>query len=297
MLEALTYDTPFPFGTILVPPVRLDAGNLYFRPAGSLWIAQGLPERLAFDFAGLSSKADAAILSFAREWGVLGICRHGKPVHHQVPACLPRRVRDEFVEPVVRWRSRARYVHSMLRIKTALRRDRPGGPDDWKKIWPGPSPTGRPEAADRLSCAASIFLSQANVQPFLQCEQGRFAMTFIGGSFPNVLKSMKEFEEIRPWLSSAGTLLAQIAIRTVLALQEGAVWAICSNCRRLYRTRRQVAQGRLHFCPDCGKRASWRLSKRRKAVRQAGQLAYNCGHPETGQHEASQTSKLRGHGI
>jgi hypothetical protein len=121
-----------------------------------------------------------------------------------------------------------------------------------------------------LSVAASIFLSQANVQPFLQCEQGRFAMTFIGGNLPGVLKSMEEFQEIRPWLSGAGTLLAQIAIRTVLALQEGAGWAICSNsdCRRLYRARRQVAEGRLHFCPDCGKRASWRLSKRRKAARQ-----------------------------
>jgi hypothetical protein len=270
MLAALTYDTPFPFGTILVPPVRLEAGNLYFRPAGPLRPSQGLPERLAFDFAGLSNKADDAILSFAGEWGVLGICRHGTPVHHTVPACLPRRVGDEFVEPVARWRSRARYVRSMLRIKTALRSDRPGDPEDWKRIWPGSPPVERHKAAHMLSIAASIFLNQANVQPFLQCEQGRLAMTFIGGNLPGVLRSMEQFKEIRSWLSSAGTLLAQIAIRTVLALQEGPGWTICSNldCRRLYRPRRQVAEGRHHFCPDCGKRASWRLSKRRIAARQ-----------------------------
>src|ERR1039458_9032651 len=75
-------------------------------------------------------------------------------------------------------------------------------------------------------------------------------------------------KEIVPWLSSSGTLLAEIAVRTALALQEGAGWAICSNpeCRRLYRPRRHVAEGRLHFCNNCGKRASWRLSKRRKSA-------------------------------
>ena len=270
MIAALTYDTPFPFGTILVPPVRLEAGNLYFRPTGPLRPSQGLPERLAFDFAALSDKSDEATLGFARGWGVLGICRHQNPVHHRVPACLPRRVGDEFVEPVARWRFRARYVRSMLRIKTALRRDQPGHRDDWKRIWRGSPPVQRHQAAHMLSIAASIFLSQVNVQPFLQCGQGRFAITFIGGNLPGVFKSMGEFKDIRPWLSGAGTLLAEIAIRTVLALQEGPGWTICSNpdCRRLYRPRRQVAEGRLHFCRDCGKRASWRLSKRRKAAGQ-----------------------------
>jgi len=67
-------------------------------------------------------------------------------------------------------------------------------------------------------------------------------------------------------LSISGTLLAEIAVGTALALQEGTGWTICSTpeCRCLYRPNRHTPEGRLHFCPDCGKRAAWRLSKRRR---------------------------------
>jgi predicted RNA-binding Zn-ribbon protein involved in translation (DUF1610 family) len=78
---------------------------------------------------------------------------------------------------------------------------------------------------------------------------------------------MSTNEEISSWLSTSGSLLAEIAMGTALALQEGTGWTHCSNpeCGRLYRPKRHTPEGRLHFCPDCGKRASWRLSKRRQA--------------------------------
>ena len=43
---ALPYEKPFPFGTILVPPVRLQGKALYFRPRGPLQPATGRPDRL-----------------------------------------------------------------------------------------------------------------------------------------------------------------------------------------------------------------------------------------------------------
>jgi hypothetical protein len=268
MIAALAYDEPFPIGTILVPPVRLAAGKLYFRPAGPLRFCRGQPERLIFDFARLSEAPDRAFLEFARVWGVLGICRHGDLVHHQTPPCLPHRLGDEFVEPIPKWRNRALMVRATLNIKAALKRERLGDPADWKLIWPGKVPDQAKTAAEYLAIVASTLLSKANVQPILQCVEGRLTITFIGGNFEKLLKAMSTSGENEPWLSASGTLLAEIAVRTALTLQEGPGWATCSNpeCLHLFRPRRHAAEGRLHFCPNCGKRASWRLSKRRRSA-------------------------------
>jgi hypothetical protein len=198
----------------------------------------------------------------------LGICPHRTSVHHKSPPCLAHLVGNELTEPIASWRGQARQVQAMLNIRTALNRGEPGTNADWKVVWPGLAPTSRSAAASALGTVASIFLSKMNAQPILQCVDDRLTITFIGGSFPNILKAMSISRNIKPWLSSSGTLLAEIAVRTILALQESAGWEICSNpdCRRLYRPRRHVAEGRLHFCNIYGKRASWRLSKRRKSA-------------------------------
>jgi len=192
----------------------------------------------------------------------------GLRVHHLSPPCLSHLVGGEMAEPIVGWRGRARYVRSILNIRTALNRGQPGSSSDWRVVWPGSAPKKRSVAAAALGIVVSTFLSEMNVQPILQCVDERLTITFVGGKFPTLLKAMARSKGIAPWLSSSGTLLAEIAVRTALALQEGAGWEICSNpeCQRLYRPRRHVAEGRLHFCNDCGKRASWRLSKRRKSA-------------------------------
>jgi len=268
MIAALDFEKSFPFGTILVPPVRLAAGRLCFSPKEPLRPATGLPERLAFDFACLSEAPEKDFLEFAHKWGALGICRHRTTLHHLSPPCLSHLVGGEMAEPIVGWRGRARYVRSILNIRTALNRGQPGSSSDWRVVWPGSAPKKRSVAAAALGIVVSTFLSEMNVQPILQCVDERLTITFVGGKFPTLLKAMARSKGIAPWLSSSGTLLAEIAVRTALALQEGAGWEICSNpeCQRLYRPRRHVAEGRLHFCNDCGKRASWRLSKRRKSA-------------------------------
>ena len=265
MRAALPYEKPFPFGTILVPPVRLQGKTLYFRPEGPLQPATGRPDRLVFDFARLATAPERAFVEFARIWGVLGICPHGDSIHHTEPACLPRRAGGEMAESLTRWRNRARRVRSMLNIKSALNRAQPGEPADWRVIWPGSAPTERKAAADVLAAVANIFLGTVNLQPILQQLQNRLTVTFVGGNVVSLMRTMNDHPEIRPWLSSSGTLLAEIAIRTLLVLQDGAGWAICSapECQRLYRPSRQPPAGRQNFCPKCGKRASWRLSKRR----------------------------------
>jgi hypothetical protein len=266
MIAALQYDQLFPIGGILVPAVRLEFGQLRFRPEGLLRDSERRADRLVFDFANLAGASEAAFLRFARVWGMLGLCRHGESVHHQKPVCLPRRVGEEFVETIARWRGRARYVRSLLNIKSALNRGQAGNADDWRLAWRGPPPTETSAAAQRLGVAASIFLSTAQVQPMLHYVDQGLTFTFISGNLGSVVKAMDAFPTLGKWLSTAGNLYAAIAIRTALALQEGPGWAICSNpkCRHLYRPKRQPAEDRWNFCGRCGKRASWRMSKQGK---------------------------------
>jgi len=179
---------------------------------------------------------------------------------------LTRRAGGEYVEPIASWRSRARHIRAILNVKASLKRDELGAPSDWRTIWPLKPPANRSDAAKSLAIVTSILLSQVNVHPALFYVDNRLTIQFIGGNFLDLLKAMDANETISSWLSTSGNLLAEIAVGTALALQEGTGWTICSTpeCRRLYRPKRHTPENRRHFCPDCGQRASWRMSKRRR---------------------------------
>jgi hypothetical protein len=265
----LEFKGTLPFDSLQVPPVRLEGDSLYFRPQGPLHPASGQKDRLVFDFANLADAPNRAFLEFALSWGVLGLCGHNEPLFHRVRPCLPRRVGSEFVEPIAYWRNRARHIRAILNVKASLKRDKLGNLSDWRTIWPIKPPANRTEAAHYLASVTSILLSQVNVHPGLFCVDNRLTILFIGGKLVDLLNAMTRKPKISSWLSTSGNLLAEIAIGAALALQEGSGWTLCSapDCGRLYRPKRHTPEGRLHFCPDCGKRAAWRLSKRRHRPR------------------------------
>ena len=269
MLAGLDYTAQLPFDAIQVPPVRLEGDLLYFRPGGPLRPATGQRERLVFDFANLAEASNDTVLEFAQKWGVLGLCDHRKPLFHEVPPCLPRREGDEFVEPMSYWRGRASHIRAILNVGASLKRDEPGDRSDWRRIWWGKLPDNTRDAVKSLAIVASILLSQMNVHPALLYVDNRLTLQFLAGNFLDLMYAMDANDDISSWLSTSGYLLAEIAVGTALALQEGTGWTLCSNpeCRRLYQPRRHTAEGRLHFCRSCGKRASWRLSKRRLAAK------------------------------
>ena len=268
MIAALKFEEGLPFDSLQVPPVRLKAGSLYFRPQGPLRPATGQKERLVFDFANVADASDDAFLEFAHTWGVLGVCRHNLPLFHRSLLCLPRREGREFAQPIAHWRIRARRIRAILNIKASLKQNKLGASSDWQIIWPAKPPNNRTEAAKSLAIVTSILLSQLSVHPGLFYVHNRLTVKFIGANLLELLKAMTANGEISSWLSTSGNLLAEIAVGTALALQEDTGWKLCSTpeCGRLYRPKRHTPEGRLHFCSKCGKRASWRLSKRRQKV-------------------------------
>ena len=198
----------------------------------------------------------------------MGICPHRTSVHHKSPPCLAHLVGNELTEPIASLARSSSPGASDAEYKDSAQSRRAWHQCGLESGLARLSANKQKRRGQRPGDSRFDLLSKMNAQPILQCVDDRLTITFIGGSFPNILKAMSISRNIKPWLSSSGTLLAEIAVRTILALQESAGWEICSNpdCRRLYRPRRHVAEGRLHFCNIYGKRASWRLSKRRKSA-------------------------------
>ncbi len=190
------------------------------------------------------------------------------PLFHEGPLCLPRRAGDEFVESIAAWRKRARAIRAFLNLKASLKRGELGAPSEWKILWPGKPPVDKNHAASFLAIATNLLLSEVGVQPALLPVDNLLTISFLSGNFFELVKAMCANENIGSWLGTPGILIAEIAVGAALALQEGVGWRHCSNpeCRRLYRPKRHTPEGRLNFCPLCGKRASWRLAKQRRAA-------------------------------
>src|SRR5207245_1958373 len=98
------------------------------------------------EFLKLSDAQPEAILDFARCWGVLAICEHGKPRSHGL--AHPRRggyARCEMLgervgrpwEPLEAWWRYARQARGILNVAFELREGRLGDSADWQAIQEG----------------------------------------------------------------------------------------------------------------------------------------------------------------
>jgi hypothetical protein len=84
------------------------------------------------------------VLAFARNWGVLRICEHGKPSGH-FNDCAPISHRESawYTEPLEAWRRYARQLRGLLLIAAKLRLEELGEPEDWRAVNAGePSMVG-----------------------------------------------------------------------------------------------------------------------------------------------------------
>lgn len=89
-------------------------------------------------FVKLADAADEAILRYARQWGPLWLCRHGRYWQHDALECRPVPLRDEVWytrwEDLRSWRDLAREARATLRIARRLNAGGLGDPTDWRVI-------------------------------------------------------------------------------------------------------------------------------------------------------------------
>ncbi len=94
------------------------------------------------EFVQLADVSDealaASVLSFARRWGPLELCEHGKPFRHFPKDCLFALSAGHnspwWNEPLEAWRRYARHLRGLLLVASNLLVESPGAQADWQAV-------------------------------------------------------------------------------------------------------------------------------------------------------------------
>jgi hypothetical protein len=288
------FERPLASNKLAIPEsLRLVKESLVFSTTITEYVSPEAPGLLK-DFVVLAEGNASSALKYATHFGPLGLCaRHALPLFHTAGAvCWPQRVNDGFAESIEGWRRYARRVHSILLIAATLKRGELERGPAWCPLLPllgitsvdalNDNHEGSPDEvahvhAQLLAVAINRLLDEARPQPVVSVRPDgppRLQITFQGG--PRWEDQIRTFTSQTSgptpkglkgrdldWLAPAGNLAASIAFETAMAAAGHFGLAQCGDCRRLYRPTRALPLKKLHFCPECGRRASRKLYMRR----------------------------------
>lgn len=217
-----------PFGQLSVPRhIDLAGNNLY-------WYDDPLDDykRDSVTEAGALNafvriKKPDDILQFARRYGPLGLCRHGRPPMHRVRNGERKWCAPFGSETVKRWLDYAGLASSYLNLAALLKVD-----------------TGKRMRGLRqlfLQDGVNEWLGDAGIRLELNWSSNEPSLTLTGGGVFGALGVQ---------------LLSAVTANNL---------AVCSGCGIPYlRKGRKPQAGRRNFCPDCGDKIANRLRMRAK---------------------------------
>jgi hypothetical protein len=229
------------------------------------------------------------VATFANTFGVLGICRHGKPARHG--PCLPLQdhevIFDEtkadetgvvtieswlYIEPLEAWRRYTRQLRAILGVIARLQSDMPGLSDDWATIVAANSPEETADVSDpqehvlqlpNFRPPSSKFRNAVERVQLEREEIGLALDTWIryGGITLGVEWSDAPYAEPR---LRVDRLAAALAAGLVSAAQ-GPVY-VCSGCGNpfaLGEGKKRLPAGKNKWCNQCGRPAMLRAAQQR----------------------------------
>jgi hypothetical protein len=230
-------------------------------------------------FVALADAPAAKVLAYARKFGPLGICPHGRPCTH-TPFTSRRQLSPPAtdlcapcgwdgrggVEPIAAWHAYARLAKTIQEVAAKLRSDRLPDATEWKVLRQGPSLGNVPSLKARrtvwplLASALDQWIVDGDVRPWVTVSQAPWTpCAIIRLGSPWWLRTPSW-----PLFGVLGMALAQDAV--------GSSKAWCDGCGSLYDFRRWPRAGEYHYCPDCGRKAAVRDAQQRyrdKAVGRA----------------------------
>lgn len=229
------------------PPgiVELRDETLYWRwlnDAGRLGARPQAPRDLLNRFVALSDRSAGAFADFARQWGVLKLCRHDLPATHN-PACEwvgyleDRDGRWDGWEPIAIWRQFAREARAALEVASSVHLARAISPIEWAAMlafWQSPPPVPEQPADGRsgLEAAVDRWLELSGLRPlFVWPLEGPPSVTF------------GQTGELSPF--------AVVALQLALAVSRSESMVFCSNCQRAYLPSRRPRSGKRNYCQAC----------------------------------------------
>lgn len=198
-----------------------------------------------------SANTDSATVTFARKWGMLGLCEHGLPIGHS----STKRCRARSYETSEHWANFARALECMHRIGLSLNRGTCGDDLDWE--------------------VADLILDGPDFPPWDQFTRQAFRMDVVTArtQYMTLMRRLIQICDITPrfhwsekrWnidMDSQGLSNLPAILTTQLMLAVGGAKRMlkCSSCPRWFIPKRNQRK----YCSRCGIRAAWREATRKR---------------------------------
>jgi hypothetical protein len=223
-------------------------------------------------FCGIAEAPDtaAAVVAFAKRWGVLGLCEHGLPYGHvrfyepmfglggrrltsldqyqgtDRRSCLPG------AESFQHWKELAVRFDSMLRVGLDLNRGKIGSDLDWELVSIDPDFSGwKEQVGFLLSIDEARLQYAALVRRLIQMAQLEPRFYWSNGVWNIDLDS---------YFMAYSNLPAILTAQLMLRVSSAKTQIKCSECPRWFIPRRNQRK----YCNHCGKRAMWRVAQRKR---------------------------------
>jgi hypothetical protein len=223
------------------------------------------PQLLA-DFLELADNSnDAAILTFAKKFGPLELCRrHELPVIHSVRGfslpediCRPSRCGNGYGEPLEAWRRLSRTAGAVVRIAANHQEGQVGTAQDWAVL-----------RKSRIKPVYRRYGSAATVN------QDRYRLLRFVNAWLAIGGTRLRFDWLRdkPEPVLAGRLFSLLGLQLAAVVAEVQGWVVCSVCFRPFhittKTKRP-RQGEAHAChrPECKRELANRRARRSRRRR------------------------------
>lgn len=255
---------PVPSGYVVVPgKIELEGDAIRWELAGPAR-RQEISRSMLNEFVRLWEQDNAAILRFARKWGVL-VLRETKGQQSTLYSPCGE-AQPEGLEPIAAWKYYSRRAHAVLNIAAALRQGKLGDLSDWRVI---AIVEGEPDSAKKSFAEHRYGLPIGLVpedRPTRRAVDS--ARTVIAGEADSWLsfwraRRMRGLSDFGvEWNSRSGRwelcvdyhgfLFAAIALQLALSLAGVESLYTCSGCGAPYvREIKRPKPGTANYCPKC----------------------------------------------
>ena len=199
-------------------------------------------------------KTDRDVLAFARRFGVLDLCVHGRPSTHLglVRLCSGRQDARWNYELLERWHHYVALMKALLSIAVAIHDRRAGSAQNWETI-----NNSRPKnKRGRFPPANRLIENVSTAQLYLLEELEELIL--LGGVHPAPEWRPGEAVGIR----HKGNALGLMALQILVAVGGAHAYAICNHCGTSFNRAKKGKPGQRSWCPECRATVSNRQRQR-----------------------------------
>jgi hypothetical protein len=252
------------------------------------YFSKRVPLDLLERFCRIAESPDtaAAVVAFAKGWGLLGLCEHGMPYPHFVmgqgdarifdglltDASFDKPIRGAFCAPVAEsyqhWKDLALRFDSLRRIGLDLNRGELGNSTDWQLA------ANDPDTYWQLEANAN----NSDLGPFSKVPSGKpiwrreTSLDRARIRYVFHIQRLIQISNLQPWFGWVGAwnielssyarsnILAILTMQLILRVSSAKTQVKCAECLLWFIPRRNQRK----YCDSCGNRAAWRASKRKQ---------------------------------